>query len=232
MMNTFYFIESWFGKLEQLSNGSYRYDNYYLPINHFEPQIFYEKYGLEKHVSVDKIKDRVILDVGAYIGDSALIFEEYTTNKIYAFEPQPENYNMMLETIKLNNAKRIVPVNLGLGEKEETLGISGSSSGSRIDPDSLCKVKITTLDNWVKSEGIENIGMIKVDVEGFEMPFLKGAQETIKTHAPVLLLSIYHNAHDFFELKPYMESLGVYSSFKLYKPLNFSIHMETLLICQ
>ena len=53
------------------------------------------------------------------------------------------------------------------------------------------------------------MGLIKVDVEGFEPEVIRGALETIKKSHPVLVLSFYHTPEEFSELKGYIESLNL-----------------------
>lgn len=55
------------------------------------------------------------------------------------------------------------------------------------------EISIITLDSFVEENNIR-VGLIKVDIEGSEQDFLKGAEKTIKTQKPFLLISIYHNA--------------------------------------
>lgn len=52
------------------------------------------------------------------------------------------------------------------------------------------EIELVTLDSYVKEHNLK-IGLIKVDIEGFEMEFLKGAKETICTQKPTMILSIY-----------------------------------------
>lgn len=72
------------------------------------------------------------------------------------------------------------------------------------DKDENEEVEIITLDSYVAEHKIQ-VGFIKVDIEGFEMEFLKGAKETICTQKPTMLISIYHSLNDFFEIKPLIE---------------------------
>ena len=90
---------------------------------------------------------------------------------------------------------------------------------------------VTTLDDYVKEHPME-IGLIKVDIEGGEPDFLAGAKKTICEQKPILLLSIYHNAHDFYELKPLLESWGVGYRFRIHKPVFVSATGETLLLAE
>ncbi|WP_242004493.1 FkbM family methyltransferase [Brachyspira aalborgi] len=93
------------------------------------------------------------------------------------------------------------------------------------------KVKMVTLDSYVKENNIE-VGLIKTDLEGFEQPFLRGAIETIKKQKPVLIISIYHNYSDFFEIKPMIENLNLSYKFKIVKPKSIQVITETKLLAE
>ena len=69
-------------------------------------------------------------------------------------------------------------------------------------------------------------------MEGFEQQVLHGAQQTIQTQRPTLLISIYHNADDFFSIKPWIENLNLGYRFKLFKPTNTAILAGLLLIAE
>ena len=90
---------------------------------------------------------------------------------------------------------------------------------------------IITLDGYTKENNIE-VGFIKVDIEGFEMEFLKGAKETIARDKPAMLISIYHQGSDFFDIKPLIESWNLGYKFKIHKPIDHSIIAETALYCE
>ncbi len=223
-------------KVLSLANDIYVYKNYFLPINHFETSVFYYKHDITKFQTLDKIRQKHIIDVGAFIGDSALIFSKYTNKKIHSFEPTTSNYENMLKTIELNNIKNIIPIKMGLGSKEENLEIFVQGSCSNLNAplnEGIAKesIVISTLDKYVKENNIE-VGLIKVDIEGFEQEFIKGAIETIKTQKPALLLSIYHNWDDFLNIKPMIESLNLGYTFRIVKPIDRSIVLETLLIAE
>ena len=99
-------------------------NHYKLPYNIYEESIFKNKYGL-KYIPQNKIEfleDKDFIDCGAYIGDSALMFiKDYKPSTVYSFEPLLNNYNFLLENIKLNNLKNVFPINKGLGEKNSTV---------------------------------------------------------------------------------------------------------------
>jgi len=64
------------------------------------------------------------------------------------------------------------------------------------------------------------VGLIKVDIEGAERDFLAGAERTIREQKPVLIISIYHSADDFYSIKPLIESWGLGYKSKVWKPLD------------
>lgn len=231
--------EEFHPQIFELKKDIFAYNGYFLPIHHFEVGVFYHKHSLQETFSketLQRIRQKDIIDVGGFIGDSAIIFErEFTERNIYSFEPTSKNYALMQETLRLNNSKRIIPINQGLGSKDEILKIRFYGSASHIDlqgqGEDLESISITTLDEFVRKNKLE-VGFIKVDIEGFEQEFLKGARETIESQKPAMLLSIYHNGSDFFDIKPMIESWDLGYRFKIVKPIDYTISIETALFCE
>jgi FkbM family methyltransferase len=206
-------------------------------------ETFFFKHGLmyliQKIDVCDRVRNGTIIDAGAYVGDSAVMFSEITERVIYAFEPISSNYQLLMKTIELNGLNnKIIAIEKGLGDKDEIiytnaekegsmLTLSNSSDNSQIKHNTI---QMTTLDNFVAEHNI-SVDLIKVDVEGFEQKFLSGALQTIKKYKPVILLSIYHNASDFFKLKPMLEELNIGYEFIIrhLHPTNF--YADTMLIC-
>ena len=220
----------------QIAPDLYCYDGYLLSTRFFEISVLWHRHNLNAFSprTLEAIKHKNIIDVGACVGDSSLVFGDFTTKSIYAFEPTSANYNHLLRTIALNNATRIIPVKKALGSKPNRMKISvngGSSSLVFDNHTSLDDVEVITLDSFVREHDIE-VGFIKVDIEGFEQEFLKGARETIATQKPAMLLSIYHNAEDFLSIKPMIESWNLGYRFKVIKPIDFSVMTETALYCE
>ena len=229
--------DDFYGQIFKVSNSLYAYHDYILPIKCFEAGVFFEKHGIKHVNNVNIIKNKDIIDVGGFIGDSALILAPLTDKYVYSFEALEENYKLMQKTLHLNNLKNVVAENLGLGSSEEVLEISAVALASATFGKPVSRVKyienvsIITLDSYVIKHDL-NVGLIKVDIEGFEQEFLKGAEKTIKKFKPVLFISIYHNPNDFFEIKPMIESWNLGYSFKFYKPFDDSILLGTTLIAE
>lgn len=225
-------------KILKLDDNFFVWKNYFLPINHFEASVFFYQNGITNIENIEFLKNKDIIDVGGFIGDSALIFSNYTEKKVYSFEPSSKNFELMKKTIAMNSKSNIVPVKLGLGSKNQNakipLEIGSSLKTDQTENHNFANepyetIKITTLDQYAEENNLD-IGLIKVDIEGNEQDFLKGAENTIKQYRPYLLLSIYHNPSDFFNIKPIIESWGLNYKFKIVKCTDGQICAETLLV--
>ena len=226
-------------KIVKLNDNLYYYNGYYLPVNQFDSSVFYSKYAIDELTTLDSVRNKDIIDAGGYVGDTALLFSSYTDKNIHVFEASPSNMDIIRETIRLNHLENIVPVSKALGEKSGTATFSlgeRNSCNSLVErpgynyPDHI-EVPVVTLDDYVRENDLE-VGLIKVDIEGGEQLLLKGAVETIRTQHPVLLISIYHSANDFFEIKPMIEKMCDKYTFRIIKPANSAIVIETILLAE
>lgn len=216
----------------------FKYKDFLLPVNIVETSVFYYHLGIEYIFNQDKLRNKDFIDAGAFIGDSALILNKLAPGKIYAFEPVSVIFNALLRTISLNKVNdTVIPVKLGLGSVigEEEIVVDGPRSSvvnanfsSELTKE---KIQITTIDEYVKANNLE-IGLIKMDTEGLELDILRGAESTIKSQKPTLIIGIYHNAEQFFEVKPLLESWNLGYKFHFVKLNPFSLLFETTLICE
>ena len=226
-------------KIVKLNDNLYYYNGYYLPVNQFDSSVFFTRYGIDKLTTLDSVRNKHIIDAGGYVGDTALLFSSYTDKNIHVFEASPSNMDIIRETIRLNHLDNIVPVSKALGEKNGTATFSlgeRNSCNSLVErpgynyPDHI-EVPVVTLDDYVRENDLE-VGLIKVDIEGGEQLLLRGAVETIRTQHPILLISIYHSANDFFEIKPMIEKMCGKYTFRIVKPANPAIALETILLAE
>ena len=226
-------------KIVKLNDNLYYYNGYYLPVNQFDSSVFFTRYGIDKLTTLDSVRNKHIIDAGGYVGDTALLFSSYTDKSIHVFEASPSNMDIIRETLRLNQLENIVPVSKALGENS---GTATFSLGERNSCNSLVErpgynypnhieVPVITLDDYVRENNLE-VGLIKVDIEGGEQLLLKGAVETIRTQHPILLISIYHSANDFFEIKPMIKKMCDKYTFRIIKPANSAIVIETILLAE
>jgi len=143
----------------------------------------------EEFARYDQYAHGVVVDAGANVGITAVYLARHA-DKVYAFEPVPQTFKALQETIALNKSTNIEPVNSALGETKGELEMqifpedkSGWNSAyvPRTDesaPVNTTKVPMITLDDF----GLERIGFMKIDVEGYELPLLKGADRMLREH--------------------------------------------------
>lgn len=185
------------------------------------------------------LKNKDIIDAGAFTGDTSLPLSKITNRNVYAFEPFEKSFSLLEKNISSNGIENIMPVQKSLGNinGERTLYLSGSNvQGITSDPnirnyDSELKVQETTIDKFVEENGL-NVGLITADVEGAEMNLLEGAVNTILTQKPILHISIYHKVSDFFDIIPWIGNLGLDYEFKIVKEQPWSFIVDTIIQCR
>ena len=165
---------------------------------------FFEKDVLD-HIGRQKQVNGVILDVGANIGNHSVFFAKFLhPSKVIAFEPDSENYavlqknaenfNGLIETEKL----AIGPLNSEVGlfyddNSKTNRGMIRVGNVEELPIENRFAeniVDMVTLDSYCREAQLENITIIKIDVEGFELGVLEGALHTIERWKPLLYIEI------------------------------------------
>jgi FkbM family methyltransferase len=227
--------KEYYPNIIKLSPECFAYKHYLLPINHLESCVFYDKCNMTYVRNLDKIKRKDFIDAGGFIGDSAIVLAEFTEGRVYAFEPNSENYNLMEKTIKMNGGKTIIPVKKGLGQTDssEVIYCNGSCSSVKLETgDGKSEsIEITSVDKYAEENNLD-IGLIKADIEGFEQDLLRGAEKTIRNKKPVLLICIYHTIDDLFHVKTLIESWNLGYRFTIAEHTPARIFLETMLIAE
>jgi len=75
---------------------------------------------IEENYKFLNVRDKNVLDIGAFVGDSPIYFILKGAKKVYAIEPHLDAYKEMIENIKLNNMEdRIIPINMGISYEKD-----------------------------------------------------------------------------------------------------------------
>lgn len=185
---------------------------------------FYGMYDLPIEV-MQQVNGKAIIDGGAYIGDSIHLFRNlFGQSQIYSFEPVKSTFETLSKIFQADAAQgKVIPINKGLGAKVGTLRISHTRpvndalASLKLDynvKDLYEEVEVTTIDQEVKERNLQ-VGLIKLNVEGFETEAIKGALQTIRAQKPLLVISVGMMPQEFYELKPFIEQLNLGYKFAL-----------------
>ena len=188
---------------------------------------------------MEYIKNKDIIDAGAFTGDTSLPLSKRTTKNVYAFEPFKDSFEILKKNISDNNIDNIIPVNKSLGNinGERSLFLSGNnvqgitSDATLRSYDNEIKVEETTIDTFVEENNLE-VGFITIDVEGAEMDLLEGAINTIKTQKPLLYISMYHKVSDYFDIIPWVANLDLGYEFNITKENPWTFLADTIVQCR
>ncbi|MEK6829347.1 MAG: FkbM family methyltransferase, partial [Nanoarchaeota archaeon] len=141
----------------------------------------------------------VVLDVGAHIGYYTLLMSDLVgcNGKVFAFEPEPSNFNLLQKNVEINTCKNIVIEKKAVSDynKKSYLYLSKDNSGMhRLNNSVYCKqciaVDVISLDDYFCSSPlIDKIRFVKIDVEGSELDVLSGMKLILeKNHNIAILL--------------------------------------------
>ena len=170
----------------------------------------------------------VLVDCGAYDGDTLLSFNNVTHSKydrIYAFEPEPENYSKLQEISK--QLHDVILINKGAWKEKDTLHFEPYGAGSNITEKGSLTVDVISIDEVVKDD---RVTMIKMDIEGSELCALQGAKNTIRRWLPKLAICVYHKKEDMITIPQYIQSiLGENQKYSFYLRHHSTLYNETVL---
>jgi FkbM family methyltransferase len=184
------------------------------------------------------IKPQVSLDVGANIGNHAMVIAQYS-KQLIAFEPIKFIYDVLKKNINNNLQKQIAAVNLGLSDVTANRQISiplnnnlGSSSIENAFGDGdLLAIETVLGDVYLQNLKLSYIDFIKIDIEGHEANALQGLKETIQTQQPLILMEYnsQHTIDSFKKFDLFNRLLIGYSFYSLSYTHNKKVHANNFL---
>lgn len=139
-----------------------------------------------------------VVDIGANCGHHTVYFSLFTrSTRVYAFEPFPNHFEMLLQNIQENNLHdKVVALPLGASSKVDRFQIDTCSAVHPSRHTALC----APVDLVVR----EPVSVVKVDVEGMELEALMGARRILSSWKP----RVFVEAHAEEQLGPIVAFLG------------------------
>lgn len=158
---------------------------------------------VSKLISSGNLKNKTILDIGAYIGDSSIPWLALSSHlnhdlQVCAIDPCQENIDFIKATALYNNLEIIALCSLLSDRVERYAPVESWSHSSFqvIDDTDLKSVTSSTLDSIYANIGTPNVGLIHIDVEGMEYQVLNGSKEVIKQNRPIIIYELHLNDPD------------------------------------
>jgi len=140
---------------------------------------------------------QTFVDIGANIGYYTLIAARRVgpAGRVYAFEPDPDNFELLRINVELNGYTNVVLVNKAVAEKARTtrLYLSESNKGDHRLYDSgdgrrFINVPVVSLDGFFKNLD-KKIHFIKMDIQGAEAAALEGMKGVIRKNRGLKLVT-------------------------------------------
>ncbi len=169
--------------------------------------------------------DRVSLDIGADAGEFAIAMLG-SSRSVLAFEPRPAQARALaamfgaagvpvhVQAVALSDetgltTMRVIESAPGRSTIDDDNTLS-DTDGSRVD---TIEVQIMRLDDL----HIDNVGFVKIDVEGHELAVLRGAADTLKRNRPTLLIEAEerHHPRAVAEINEFLGGLGYAGYFEV-----------------
>jgi len=165
----------------------------------------YEPYETQLILRQAKRGD-VVVDVGANIGYYTVLLANKVgeNGKVYAFEPDKINFEILKKNIEANNLKNIEIINAAVGSKAGKLKLYKSKNNfgdhklfkptlpslkkggkTKIASEETEVVRIIKLDDYLKNQ---KINLMKIDTQGWEPEVIDGAMKIIKRDQPIMFL--------------------------------------------
>jgi len=153
---------------------------------------FYEEDLLECARKLPLDKNKIIVDVGANVGNHSMFFALFCPNKnVISFEPYEKVRKVLINHVQMNKLN-VTVVPYAVGDKEGFCSLEespGNEAGIPWDGRTYVKegntIPMTTLDTYLDGK---EISLIKMDIEGYEYKALFGAKRILEKQHPFLFV--------------------------------------------
>ena len=157
-----------------------------------------------------------IIDIGSWIGDNALVWAKNLNESamVFAIEPSKNNINYSKRLAELNDIKNIEwfaeVCSENVGEKLvfDEIATNQSDNKKFKISDTTDFILSSTIDHLVYHKKNTKIGLIHIDVEGFEFNVIKGASKIIERDKPTLVFEQHISQEDPDHIFKYLKNFG------------------------
>jgi FkbM family methyltransferase len=159
----------------------------------------------QRFLSSLDLHGKTVYDVGGFEGLMSMLFYSRGAQSIIAYEPNPRNRNRFQNNLRLNGIANLTLRPVGVGERSQQLemrwdpatpGAATFSSGGATNASQSEVIHVTTLDEDVQTNSLPVPDFIKIDIEGLELPALKGARSLLEQNHPDLFIELHGETMD------------------------------------
>ncbi|WP_103921976.1 FkbM family methyltransferase [Candidatus Venteria ishoeyi] len=163
--------------------------------------------GIFEEQEVAVVKEQVksgdtVLDIGANIGYYTLIFAKLVgkQGKVFAFEPEPDNFALLQKNIEINGYSNIVLIPKAVSDKNEIikLYLCEKNKGMHRAYNSIfcnkyIEIESIRIDDYFQQNN-QTIDFIKMDIEGYEYTALQGMLNILRNNKNIKILTEFSPA--------------------------------------
>lgn len=172
----------------------------------------------------------VMVDAGANVGEITMVSAKMVgpSGRVYAFEPVGAIADQLQGNLDLNALSNVSVIRLGLSDREGSgsmfrsegrfrdgsvhrglATLYATADRAKVEED----VRLTTLDRYVERAGLSRLDLVKLDIEGAELPALIGAEATLRRFEPYLIIEVQEATsraagYEADEILGFLEPLG------------------------
>lgn len=162
------------------------------------PIVDWDLYGSEDILNLSD--EEIYIDGGTYDGDTIKSFIERVNGrfkKVIGFEPDTQTYQRLQKNF--SHESRVEVINKGLYSHEDVLYFDnvGTRASMLTNEPGGVAVPVASIDETLQGKPVT---LIKMNIEGAEIPALNGAAKSIADYKPKLGISVYHRTADLWEI--------------------------------
>ncbi|NDW53442.1 FkbM family methyltransferase [Aliiroseovarius sp. PrR006] len=155
---------------------------------------------------VPSLEGKSLIDVGSYTGLQGLVLRKFLSPaSTHMVEPQKTVQNALSRTIEANSDGGPISLIRAVVDDGTSMMVRGDIQPAKLSETAYIRreggdVEAKAIDDL----GIENVGLINLDIPGQKIYALRGAEETMKKDKPVILTNL--SGRDAVEIKEFMEA--------------------------
>lgn len=156
---------------------------------------------IEKEYDWLNVKDKVVLDIGAFTGDTSMAFALRKAKKIYAVEGNPKYISLIRYNAEFNKLNNIEPILALISNKEgfDKISIHDEMVMEKDMPDNYATEKFeaetTTLNKFIEKYSIPDGSALKMDIEGYEYKVIANASISNLKKFDSMIIDFHSHGH-------------------------------------